>query len=299
LSAITKLFVVLHVIMSMLLTAGLVVFVNRVEAFSQANQRFVEDLKVERGLRSNLESTVAQLESDKQSIRQVYEGRLAVSRGQIEERDATVSQLQGEIAKQDQTIRIQVAANETANEAVQVATATQQTLEGQLAAIRADAAETEQQLLEATTELADSRSVVAVMKRQLRQALEEVEYLNGELQRASLEQDQQGPQGGRVATTRGDRGGAGPAPVATTPITGEIRDRRTIGGVEYATISIGSKDNVSEGMQFYVVDRDRGEYLGKLIVDAVEDEEASGRLQGRNIDQVRQGHEVRTQLSES
>jgi hypothetical protein len=83
--------------------------------------------------------------------------------------------------------------------------------------------------------------------------------------------------------------------VSAPPINGVVRNRRTIAGQEYATISVGSADDVAKGMQFKVVDRNTGDFLGTLTVEAVEPNEASGRLTGPKIADIRPGVEVRTQ----
>jgi chaperonin cofactor prefoldin len=79
-------------------------------------------------------------------------------------------------------------------------------------------------------------------------------------------------------------------------INGVIRATRDIAGIPYATISVGSADNVVRGMQFNIVDRASGRFLGKLTVDTVEPNESTGRLEGPAIAEIRPGVEVRTQL---
>jgi hypothetical protein len=80
------------------------------------------------------------------------------------------------------------------------------------------------------------------------------------------------------------------------PINGIVRDTRVINGIPYATISVGSADNVQKGMEFNVIDRQRGQFLGKMTIDSVEPHEATGRLEGPRVDDVKAGIEVRTQL---
>jgi len=85
-------------------------------------------------------------------------------------------------------------------------------------------------------------------------------------------------------------------PTPSIPLIGVIRDKKLIGGVPYATISIGSADAVQKNMQFKVVDTDSNQFLGYLTVDSVEPHEATGRLSGPHPEAVRSGVEVRTQL---
>jgi len=79
-------------------------------------------------------------------------------------------------------------------------------------------------------------------------------------------------------------------------INGVVRDVRTIAGNQYATISVGAADAVTRGMEFKVIDRATGSFLGTLVVDTVEPNESTGRLTGPHVSSIKPGVEVRTQL---
>jgi len=79
-------------------------------------------------------------------------------------------------------------------------------------------------------------------------------------------------------------------------INGVITSVKPIAGIPYATINVGSAASVTKGMEFNVIDREQGAFLGKITVDAVEPNEAVGRLEGPRVADVRPGNEVRTQL---
>ena len=74
-----------------------------------------------------------------------------------------------------------------------------------------------------------------------------------------------------------------------------IRSTRQIANLPYATISVGSSDNVAKGMEFKVIDRDQGKFLGTLTVDSVEPNESTGHLNGPRVGDIKPGTEVRTQ----
>ncbi len=76
-------------------------------------------------------------------------------------------------------------------------------------------------------------------------------------------------------------------------LRGVIKNKRTINGIEYATISLGSAQNVSKGMRFKVIDGNS--FLGYLTIDNVEPNESVGHLDGPNLAMVKSGTEVRTQ----
>ena len=75
-----------------------------------------------------------------------------------------------------------------------------------------------------------------------------------------------------------------------------VRKTQMIGGIPYATISVGSQDQVKPGMKFNVVDREHSIFLGELTVEQVDEKEATGRLEGPHISDVRVNTEVKTQL---
>ena len=81
-------------------------------------------------------------------------------------------------------------------------------------------------------------------------------------------------------------------------INGVIRSRRTIAGKEYATISIGSQDEVTKGMQFKILDKDSGTFLGMLKVEVIDANEAMGEISAepQNLAQVKAGDVVKTQI---
>jgi len=92
------------------------------------------------------------------------------------------------------------------------------------------------------------------------------------------------------------RGAEEPGVTPATPINGVIRDKKNVNGVIFATISVGSQDQVTKNMVFNVIDREQGDFLGYLRVDRVEPNEAIGRLDGPKVADIKPGNEVRTQL---
>ncbi len=81
-------------------------------------------------------------------------------------------------------------------------------------------------------------------------------------------------------------------------INGVVRSRRNIAGKEYATISIGSQDQVAKGMEFNILDANTGAFLGKLKVEVVDQNEAVGEIMAepQNLAQVKPGNVVKTQI---
>jgi hypothetical protein len=96
---------------------------------------------------------------------------------------------------------------------------------------------------------------------------------------------------------RGGNASAGGSPEAITaaagPINGVVRSVDIIGGKKYATISVGSADNVTKGMKFSVISKD--DFLGFLTVESVEPNAAIGQVEGK-VDKIQAGVSVKTQL---
>ena len=82
-------------------------------------------------------------------------------------------------------------------------------------------------------------------------------------------------------------------PNALLNLHGQIKTKRKINDVDYATITLGSADSVTKGMKFRVVDRNT--FLGYLTIDSVEANEAVGHLTGPNLQMVVPGSQVLTQ----
>lgn len=83
-------------------------------------------------------------------------------------------------------------------------------------------------------------------------------------------------------------------------ISGVVQDKQDINGVTYLTISVGSADNVQQGMEFRVVDSQTQpeKFLGIMTVTQADVNTAVGRVQGPEgaVDQVGPGDVVTTDI---
>jgi len=77
-------------------------------------------------------------------------------------------------------------------------------------------------------------------------------------------------------------------------VTAKVQEVRTIGGVRYATINVGSADSVAKNMQLKIVDPNSKDWLGYIVLDTVNVHDSYGRLDGPKINQVQQGAIVRS-----
>jgi hypothetical protein len=137
----------------------------------------------------------------------------------------------------------------------------------------------------------DLTNRLEVTERERRNATEQLEEMRGQNTKLGSALQDAGKNPREILASNRIPAGGGTAP----RINGVVREVRTVAGLPYATISVGSADSVTKGMIFNVVERN-GNFLGKITIVSVELNEATGRLSGPKVDQVRQGVEVKTQL---
>src|SRR5687768_6448347 len=136
-----------------------------------------------------------------------------------------------------------------------------------------------QRVNELTSTLEQTEAARRNLAEQLAEARNRMEQMSAQMKGVGLSTEQLAAAGTRI----------GPQ------VTGSVRDVRPIAGIPYATISIGSNDGVRRGMEFRVVNPANGDFLGVLTVESVELNEATGRLAGPKVAQIRQGSEVKSQ----
>jgi hypothetical protein len=283
LSSLTKIFVVLLVLSSMLLTSAIVVYVNREQnwkkllddsqaalALAQKSQKAAEaDAVAAKAARSE---AVAGQKSERETLTQQLTGK-----------DQVISQLNVQVAELNSKNNLQAADIARLSDGLKSSQETQQRQQD----IIVEARKSGDELTKRNTELNNKLDVTTrewrFFKEQLAEAQKQVADLGKVLKDHGIEIKL------ALASAVGVRGGA-------PSINGVVKDVRPIEGVPYATISVGSADSVTKGMRFQVIDRDRGEFLGFLVVDTVESNEASGKLDGPKIAEIKAGTEVRTQL---
>ncbi len=285
-SPLTKVFVVLLVILSMLLSAATVVLVNardeKRQSLEAARNQLTQEVTRATNLRNeadaarqiavdNLTNAMQQNEQLKQQLNNLN--------AQLIDRATQLGQAQSQIAMMSADIT-------RLTEGLQASEKTKGALQAQNNELRQtnDQRLTENtQLNQRVNELTNTLDVTERERRQLAEQLAEarrnVEQMGAQLRGVGLSTEQVAAAGSRV----------GP------PVTGVIRNVRPIAGIPYATISVGSNEGVRKGMEFRVVDRG-GNFLGILTVESVEQQEATGRLQGPKVAEIRAGNEVKTQV---
>ena len=293
-SALTKVFVVLHVVLTMLFVAATVAFVNRVEDYTAAQARITRERDIavrqaefaaNQAQTAMAEVTAIRLQTGNEVSR--MRQLLTTEQTNVRERDTQIATLRQSLGSAEASLQGSSAALATAQESNKL-------LQGQVNETRAASDKIQEENIQLQTALADSQQRLQTATRSLQNANEEIE----ELRTAAVDRDDRGPGAGAAgAQASAAPGGAeDPGITPATPINGVVRDKRNVNGVTYATISVGSQDQVTENMVFNVIDREQGDFLGYLRIDRVEPNEAIGRLDGPRIADIKPGSEVRTQL---
>ncbi len=271
-SPLTKLFVVLLVVLSLLMTAGTVVYVTR-------DSKAVADLETVNIKLAGAENAAAQ----SSSALQASQTNLAAAQGALSRQaEASATALSTALNQiNDLNVQLAKASANGATQELQIARLAEglQAAQNTAAQLNTTVAQLRQNGDELIRRATDDSSAIS----DLTNRLEVTERERRNLAEQLAEATQSG--GGAAPAARG--------PVAAPDIQGVIRDRRKIGGKEYATISVGTVDSVARGMEFKVLNR--GNFLGTLTVDAVEANEATGILTGPNVKDIVKGVEVRTQ----
>lgn len=286
-SALTKVFIVLLVVLSMLLTAGLVVFVNRTENWKLASADTQARLVTAQREKAELNDQLLVVKADDQHQITALRAQLTNTQNDLTAAQGTIADKSSQIAQLTSDGLVKDGQVSNATEAMKTAQSQNGVQQATIGKMRDDQANLQKQNSDLNLAVSKLNNQLEVTERQRRNLAEENVQLAADLKSAR----------DLIHTANLDRGQPAQIvnPTSTISLTGVIRDKKVIAGVPYATISLGSADAVSKAMQFKVIDTNRNLFLGYLTVDTVEPHEATGRLSGPHPDAVQPGAEVRTQ----
>jgi len=292
-SALTKTFVLLHVVMSMILAAGLIVFVNRTDEFATTVKADKNTINLAQQRANEATAELAAARSAMANVQQTAAGRIEQVQRDVTARDAQIAELRSQLAEAQAQAATAQAALTSNTEALKVAQQNQGTLQGQLASLRTSHDKLMQQFTEANLSINDVSARLQQTDRQRKDLQEQVAALTERLSNAGASgaRSDAGPNGGPEQAS----GRLKLKP--SVNVNGVVREKRVIAGVPYATISIGSADAVTKGMRLQVLGGRNGqEFLGYVDVTNVEPDEAIGRLSGPRVNEVTINSQVVSQL---
>jgi hypothetical protein len=292
-SVLTKIFVVLLVICSMLTTAATVVWVNKVEELKpqlnlarqkalNAEAQAVAEHNAALQMKTDAMAQVRQAEGDR-------EVTLAVNTllmQQVAQANVDIAKDHNDLATRDEEIN-------RMTETQRVAMETNQEQEHQIGELRRVNDKLVDQAKDDAVAIADARALNETLTAEVKFRDEQISAFQEKM--LKLSEMFKEWTGRDVEMALAVPGAVGPG---APPINGVIRDKKVINGVTYVTISVGSADRVIKGMIFHVVDRETATFLGEVTIETVDQDFAAGKLSGQadKVVQVRPGDEVKTQV---
>lgn len=285
-STLTKIFVGLLVVASLLLSAATMTFVyatpdyaNRVEGLERKIQ--VADSLVS-SARSEANAQTAASQNEVAALRQ----ELASARTRITELQGEVANSNAEVANAELATSQALAAQTVAMTAVTQTQASNDQLQEDLVATRDDFEKTVQLQTRTAAKLAETQNNLVYANRALRRAEEKNVELLGKIEQANS----------IIVALGGNPTDLDSNPAAPPAINGVILARDIVEGVPYAMISVGSEDDVKPGMEFIILDGSTSDFLGFINIEQVDDTQAFGRLTGNTVEQIKANDVVRTKL---
>jgi septal ring factor EnvC (AmiA/AmiB activator) len=290
-SPLTKLFVVLLVLVSIVLTAGVVTFVNKLDPIQANLEQTKSKLAVKEELLARAADNVAAANARVEAVQADAAATAQALNTEILKTRAEVQDANTQVAALRQSVATLTSANASQASALASSEDSKTKYQEQVATLRKDADERLRQITDLNTRVSNLVAQNAVLERERRNLAEQVAELQGKSEQMGRLIRDLGGNEAMLAQGVGTRGGA-PA------INGVIRSVRNIAGKEYATISIGSQDQVTKGMEFKILDKESGAFLGVMTVDVVDANEAMGQIvaEPQNLAQIKAGNVVRTQI---
>jgi uncharacterized protein (DUF3084 family) len=291
LSPLTKLFVVLLVVVSMLNAAAIVVFVNKAQplqpqltALSQQLQstqlQAAANLSARQKAEDQYNAEVQQHQKDNSN----NQAAIGAIQTQLNEARVTIARLQAD------NTDLQAAVN-TANTNVQLATSTADKLQGETNQIRASNDRLAKDNEEYGRRNAELTSTVDSLQARQEETQEKLAQSKEDQQKLAAFITQRGWDPQAIINTPTEA-----AELAAPAIEGVVREKSVINGNTFVTISVGSADGVAKGMKFSVING--SDFLGIVTIDTVDSDNSIGKLEGPQdkVDLVQKGDEVKTQL---
>ncbi len=292
-SALTKIFVVLLVVLSLMLSAGLIVFVNRQENFRIASESDKKKLALaQQEARLKGEELAMTKSREAATVTEKDNQITGLQKDVKTAQDATVA-VTAQVAEKDANIAQLTASNVSVTKALEVAQADIKARQDAYNGLRDEDDKRQKAIVEDSTRITDLTNALEVTSKHDRLMAEQNTQLTSQLAslNAILQKYNISPSGNTLPA-----GGAiNPTPAVN--INGIVRDFKSINGVPYATISLGSAEAVTRGMRFNIIDPQHNKFLGFLTVETVGVHESTGRIDGPLVTQIKPNiSEVRTQL---
>lgn len=284
-SALTKLFVILLIVCSLLLTAATVVFVNRTEDYRTMETNTKARLNLVTQERDTARESVATAKQREVEIASKLNSIVASKDKDIEKLQQAVTTKDADVNKRDQDLALmkanigqQAGALDTIQKTVNALTDRNKTLvdeNGQLTTRNAE-------LIGVNT---DQSKQIAELERERRWQNEVIAQQKAELTKLNNLIHEH-----RIQLVEK------PALRTAPDVKGVIRQVAIKDGLAFATISVGAADKITKGMQLSIIDQVSKQFLGFFIVETVDQNSSFGRLEGPRVADVKIDNQVLSQL---
>ena len=294
-NVLTKLFVVLLVVCSLLLSAAVVVFVNRVEDYKrsfESNAAMVKATQAEVGV---LQQALVDKQKEKAVVEEAGVKHEAEKERQIADLNTRLSEKDTLIAGLNKEKDIAGAKDLAMTRTLDASTAQNKELSATVTAVRTQYDGVVKQFHDLNVAITVAENKIRALTKQNEYSEEVISDLTNQVK---ILRDKAPAAPGVANAMPGGNGSTTPRAVdgAVPDIKGVVRSVDMISGKKYATISVGSSSAVTKGMKFTIVNRQTGDFLGYVTIDNVQPDEAIGQVDGPQIDKIQAGVDVRTQL---
>jgi hypothetical protein len=287
LSPLTKLFVSLMIVCSLLLTGGVVVFLNKVEDYRKALvARDADCARLADEAATNKSRADAAANRELAAARDAN-NRLADMQKTLDTVNAEKLQLMGEKNKASNDATVKDAQVQTMVQTVSALKDSLNDLLKRYDGIVKDLDNIRNRNTELVAGNNDLQKKFDEAERERKFANERIVQLTSDLAKAKEQLAT------LVPNYRWDQGTIAARPQAD--LKGVVRGVKTQDGVVFATISIGSSDTVAKGMKFMIINGNTDTYLGTITLQTVEATESFGRIDGPRVNEIREGNIVRPQ----
>jgi len=274
LSPLTKLFVVLLVVLSLLQTAAVVVYVNKEDFNRNAAQAMQDKLQAREAELEQARQAMMAAQQQLTEVQRDANARTAQSAKDIIAAQQQAADLSVQLAKAASTNAAQQLDMGRLTEGLKAAQDTTARLNDEVTRLRTGNDQLVKQSSELNGTVSDLSNRLDVTERERKFLAEQLTEQQNQNQKLGGLLKQQGIAApGEAASASNTVNRAGP------PITGVVREVKNIANMPYATISVGSADQVAPGMEFKVISNN-GDYLGAIVVDTVTPNEATGKISG-------------------
>jgi len=287
-SALTKIFVVLNVILSLLLASAAIVYVNTQSTTSTQLTNAQTQNKQLSSDNASLKAAVAAKDTERLDMSRAKDEQINQLRAELAAKEQLLAKSESQNLELTSSLAQASAVNTSSSEALKMAQAVIGERATSYDKLRGDYDNLQKNLAETSLALDNSINSADVTRKQLLVANEQIAQLNLNLSKLNDTVRKY-----NIPVTENSN------QINTDPgvdVTAKVQEVRTIGGVRYATINVGSADSVAKNMRFKIVDPGSKQWLGYIVLDTVNIHDSYGRLDGPQINQVQQGAIVRSKF---